>query len=150
MDNDMELEDIYDDDLLHGEPHENPIGDDDTHEDHAAHHANDSVSSLVDKLREKIHQYNVDDAHEVSFGSIYTDAEIDKMEHDVEMAESEVSARKSDVANWESKVSLNNTDEHKKNGDYANAVNHLNEAKSKYNAAVDSLNAAKAKLNNAR
>lgn len=150
MDNDMEIEDIYDDDLLQGQVSEDEIENNDNHDDTSNHRAKDNISSLVERLQEKIHHQNGEVVHEVSFGSsIYTDAEIDKMKHDVDMAESEVAARKSDVSNWESKVSLNNTDEHKKNGDYANAVNHLNDAKSRYNAAVDRLNAAKAKLNNA-
>ncbi len=151
MDNDIDIEDIDDDNLPSVPSSEDENGNGKNHDDLPSHHANDRVSSLVEKLQEKIHRHCEDDEHEVSFGSsIYTDAEIDKMKHDVEMAESEVIARKSDVSNWESKVSLNNTEEHKAKGDYANAVNHLNEAKSRYNAAVDRLNAAKSKLNNAR
>lgn len=106
-----------------------------------------SVSSMMDKLHQKLHHT---DSSDISFGSVkYTDAEIDKMEHDVDMAEYEVSCRKSDVSLWESKVSLNNTEEHRANGDYANAISRLNEAKSRYNNAVDRLNSAKSKLNNA-
>ena len=151
MDNDIDIEDINDDDVTSGSSFEEEGENENIHDDLPSHHAKDHVSTLVDKLQEKIHQQGEANEHEVTFGSsIYTDAEIDKMEHDVEMAESEVIARKSDVSNWESKVSLNNTEEHKAKGDYANAVSHLNEAKSRYNAAVDRLNAAKAKLNNAR
>jgi hypothetical protein len=150
MNDDFEL-DSFDDDKV-----ETPSSDDEhtlesEHQSGTSHRGeSDSVSSLVDKLKEKIHHISEHDTHEPSFGSsIYNDAEIDKMKHDVAMAESEVAARKSDVSNWESKVSLNNTEEHKKNGDYANAVSHLNDAKSRYNNAVDRLNAAKSKLNNA-
>lgn len=150
MDNDFEIEDVLDDEPLHGHSPEDAGENDGRHEDGQNHGDKGAVSSLVEKLQEKIHRHGGEDDHEVSFGSsIYTDAEIDKMKHDVDMAESEVVARKSDVSNWESKVSLNNTDEHKKNGDYANAVSHLNDAKSRYNAAVDRLNSAKSKLNNA-
>lgn len=151
MDNDIVIEDINDDDEIFGSLFDEEGGDNNIHDDLPSHHATDYVSSLIDKLQEKIHQQGEANNHEVTFGSsIYTDAEIDKMEHDVEIAESEVIARKSDVSNWESKVSLNNTEEHKANGDYANAVSHFNDATSRYNAAVDRLNAAKAQLNNAR
>lgn len=150
MDNDFEIEDVLEDELSQGHSSEDTGTNYDIHEDGSNHGDKGAVSSLVEKLQEKIHRHSGENDHEVSFGSsLYTDAEIDKMKHDVDMAESEVAARKSDVSNWESKVSLNNTDEHKKNGDYANAVSHLNDAKSRYNAAMDRLNAAKCKLNNA-
>jgi len=154
MDNYTEIEEINDDELLQEHSSETEIengGNDDNDDILHSHQSKDNVSSLVEELQEKIHRQNGANNYEVSFGSsIYTDAEIDKMEHDVDMAKSEVAARKSDVSNWESKVSLNNTEEHKKNGDYANAVSHLSDAKSRYNTAVEKLNAAKEKLNNAR
>lgn len=86
---------------------------------------------------------------QVSFGSIYNDAEVNRMKDDVSKAEYEVSCRKNDVGNWESKVSLNNTKEHVANGDYSYAVSKLNEAKQRYNDAASRLNSAKARLNNA-
>lgn len=151
MDNDIEIEDINDDELLQGQSSEDAIENGDNHDNLSNHRAKDHISSLVEKLQEKIHRHSGDDAHEVSFGSsIYTDAEIDKMEHDVDMARSEMNARKNDVSNWESKVSLNDTKEHRANGDYENAVRHLNEAKSRYNYAADRYNSAVSKLNNAK
>lgn len=91
-----------------------------------------------------------DCASSISFGSSYTKDEICKLEHDVDMAKSEVNARKSDLSNWESKVSLNDTKEHRENGDYAYAVKRLNQARSDYNYAVDRYNSALSKLNNAK
>lgn len=97
---------------------------------------------------EKILQSHSSD---ISFNSAhYTDAEIDKMKHDVDMVKHEMNSRKSVVSNWESKVSLNNTKEHRLNGDYDDAVRHLNEAKSQYNDAVSRYNSAISRLNNAR
>lgn len=89
-------------------------------------------------------------AKSISFTGKYSDEEIDKMKHDVEMARSEVNARKNDVNNWKSKVSLNDTKAHHANGDYEYAVRRLNEAKSRYNYAVDRYNSAVSKLNNAK
>ncbi len=106
-------------------------------------HKDEITTSLEDKIRQKL-------GDTTFVGVKYTDAEIDRMESDVDMAQSEVSARRADVLNWESKVSLNDTKEHRANGDYANAVNRLNEAKSRYNTALDRLNDAQRKLNNAR
>lgn len=87
---------------------------------------------------------------ELSFGSSqYSKEEIDSMRSEVDRTEYAMKCRKDDVSNWESKVSiLDNPDAHK-NGDYANAVNRLNEAKSRYNAAADAYNQAKSRLNNA-
>ena len=107
----------------------------------------DTVSSMLEMLHNKI-KSNSSDGTDLSFlGSNYSDAEISKMKSDVERAEYEVSCRKNDVSNWESKVSLNDNKEHRTNGDYAHAVSRLNEAKSRYNHAVDELNNAKRKLN---
>lgn len=87
---------------------------------------------------------------QVSFGkNHYSDAEIDRMKSDVERAEHEVICRKNDMKNWESKVSLNDTKAHRENGDYAHAVERLNEAIARYNEAVSKCNDAKSKLNNA-
>jgi len=87
---------------------------------------------------------------EISFGSKYSDSEIQKMESDVDMAEHEMKCRENDMNNWRSKVSLNDTKEHRANGDYDNAVRHFNEAQSKYNSAVSRYNSALSKLNNAK
>ena len=113
------------------------------HQNHAL--TNNEVRSMSDGL--KNHMNNLQIAFE---GNEYTDAEIDKMESDVNMAQSEVNARRADESNWETKVSLNNTKEHRENGDYANALSRLNEAKSRYNTAVDRLNDAQSKLRNAK
>lgn len=93
---------------------------------------------------------SIDEAKGISFTGKYSDAEIDKMEHEVDMARCEMNARKNDVNNWESKVSLNDTKEHRANGDYENAFRHLNEAKSRYNYAVHRYNSAVSTLNNAK
>ena len=82
----------------------------------------------------------------ISFTGKYSDAEIDKMKHDVDIARSEMVARKNDVDNWKTKVSLNDTKEHHANGDYENTVRHLNDAKNRYNYAVDRYNSALSKL----
>lgn len=87
---------------------------------------------------------------EISFGAKYSDAEIQKMESDVNMAEHEMKCREDDLLNWRSKVSLNDTKEHHDNGDYDNAVSHYNEALSRYNAAVNNYNKTLSILNNAR
>ena len=109
----------------------------------------DTVSSMLEMLHNKI-KSNSSEGSDLSFlGANYSDAEISKMKSDVERAEYEVSCRKNDVSNWESKVSLNDTKEHRANGDYAHAVSKLNEAKSRYNHAVNELNNAKRRLNNA-
>lgn len=93
---------------------------------------------------------SINEAKSLNFTGKYSAEEIDKMEHDVDMALSEMNARKNDVNNWKSKVSLNDTREHRANGDYENAVRHLNEAISRYNNAADEYNSAKRKLNNAK
>lgn len=116
------------------------------------------AESMMDMLHQKIDSRTQGendatdhpDSSQIHFGAKYTDAEIDKMKTDINMAAHEVSCRKSDVELWESKVSLNNTKEHRENGDYANAESRLNEAKSKYNSALDRLHDAKTRLNNAR
>lgn len=87
---------------------------------------------------------------QVSFTGIYSESEIEKFEHDVEMAYSKVKSSESEVSNWKSKVSLLNTKAGHSNGDYENAVRRLNEAESHYNDAVDEHNRAKSRLNNAR
>lgn len=94
--------------------------------------------------------HNESNHSEISFGSKYSDSEIQKMESDVDMAEHEMKCRESDMNNWRSKVSLNDTKEHRANGDYDNAVRHFNDAQSKYNSAVSRYNSALSKLNNAR
>lgn len=109
----------------------------------------DCFSSTIDEENSQV-QYQVhDDSSQVSFGAKYTEAEICKMNSDVDSAQSEVNACKREVNNWESKVSLNDTKEHRANGDYSHAVDKLNDAKSRYNHAVDELNNAKRRLNNA-
>ncbi len=87
---------------------------------------------------------------QVSFTGIYSESEIEKFEHDVEMAYSKVKSCESEVSNWRSKVSLLNTKAGHSNGDYENAVRRLDEAESHYNDAVDEHNRAKSRLNNAR
>jgi hypothetical protein len=89
-------------------------------------------------------------AKELSFGSgQYTKEEIDSMRSEVERTEYAMKCRKDDVSNWESKVSiLDNPDAHR-NGDYAHAVDRLNEAKSRYNTAAEAYDRAKSRLNNA-
>lgn len=87
---------------------------------------------------------------DISFGAKYSEAEIRRMESDVDMAEHEMKCREDDMNNWRSKVSLNDTKEHRANGDYNNAVRHFNEAQSKYNSAVSRYNNALSKLNNAK
>ena len=94
--------------------------------------------------------HNATPHNDISFGAKYSDAEIQKMESDVDMAEHEMKCRENDMNNWRSKVSLNDTKEHRANGDYDNAVRHFNEAQSKYNTAVGRYNSALSKLNNAR
>lgn len=97
-----------------------------------------------------VESYSATSHSEISFGAKYSDAEIQKMESDVDMAEHEMKCRENDMNNWRSKVSLNDTKEHRANGDYDNAANHYNEARVKYNSAVDKYNSALSKLNNAR
>ncbi|MCC8071035.1 MAG: hypothetical protein LIO90_04445 [Bacteroidales bacterium] len=117
----------------------------------------DDMHNLLDNIigggRDDLDASSAEDhnyADQVSFGGKYSKDEIARFEHDVEMAKNEMDCRKSDVRNWEQKVSLNDTKEHRANGDYANAVSHLNDAKSRYNYAADRYNHALSKLNNAR
>lgn len=87
---------------------------------------------------------------DISFGSNYSEEEIQKLKSDVEKAEYERKCCEDKVREWESKVSLNNTTEKKMNGDYDNAMRYLNEAKYRYNNAVSHYNDVLSKYNNAR
>ena len=102
---------------------------------------------FLDEVMNDVHNKN---GYEPSFeGSHYTDAEISKLRSEVSRTEYEMKCRQNDVREWESKVSLNNTKEHIANGDYNNAVRHLNEAKSNLSTARSAYESAKSKLNNA-
>lgn len=103
-----------------------------------------------DEYNMNIMNNNADYAEEISFGSKYTEDEIQKFKSDVDKAQYEMKCRENDVNNWESKVSLNNTKEHRLNGDYDNALKRLNEAKSRYNFAANRYNDAVSRYNNAK
>ena len=125
--------------------------------DHGTH-----LDDILHQIMSDDHNLSSDDFHtesdefssaphsDISFGSKYSDAEIQKMESDLDMAEHEMKCRENDMNNWRSKVSLNDTKEHRANGDYDNAVRHFNDAQSKYNSAVSRYNNALSKLNNAK
>lgn len=87
---------------------------------------------------------------DISFAGKYSPDEIKVLEHNVDSAKYEMHCREIDMHNWETKVSLNNTNEHKLNGDYDNALSHFKEATSRYNNAVYHYNSAVSKLNNVR
>lgn len=109
--------------------------------------AGDEEDDFLDEVMGEVHNKN---GYEPSFeGSHYTDAEISKLKSEVSRTEYEMNCRQGDVREWESKVSLNNTKEHISNGDYDNAVRHLNEAKSRLSTAKSAYESAKSKLNNA-
>lgn len=109
--------------------------------------AGDEEDDFLDEVMGEVHNKN---GYEPSFeGSHYSDAEISKLRSEVSRTEYEMNCRQSDVREWESKVSLNNTKEHIANGDYDNAVRHLNEAKSRLSTARSAYESAKSKLNNA-
>lgn len=109
--------------------------------------AGDEEDDFLDEVMGEVHNKN---GYEPSFeGSHYTDAEISKLRSEVSRTEHEMNSRQGDVREWESKVSLNNTKEHIANGDYDNAVRHLNEAKSRLSTARSAYESAKSKLNNA-
>ncbi len=109
--------------------------------------AGDEEDDFLDEVMGEVHNKN---GYEPSFeGSHYTDAEISKLKSEVSRTEYEMNCRQGDVREWESKVSLNNTKEHIANGDYDNAVRHLNEAKSRLSTARSAYESAKSKLNNA-
>lgn len=109
--------------------------------------AGDEEDDFLDEVMGEVHNKN---SYEPSFeGSHYTDAEISKLRSEVSRTEYEMNCRQGDVREWESKVSLNNTKEHIANGDYDNAVRHLNEAKSRLSTAKSAYESAKSKLNNA-
>ena len=87
---------------------------------------------------------------ELSFGSsLYTKEEIDSMRSKLDSAEYEMNCRKSDLHDWEHKASLQNTPRGRESGEYAHALERLNQAQSRYNDAVDAYNKAKSRLNNA-
>lgn len=86
---------------------------------------------------------------EVSFTGKYSQAEIERMKSEVDSAKYNMKCRENDVRNWESKVSLNDTKKGHENGDYAHAVQRLNQAKSAYNEAVSRYNSAQSRLSNA-
>lgn len=88
-------------------------------------------------------------ASEVNFTGKYSPAEIDRMKSEVDSAKYNMKCRENDVRNWESKVSLNDTKKGHENGDYAHAVQRLNQAKSAYNEAVSRYNSAQSRLSNA-
>lgn len=100
---------------------------------------------FLDEVMNEVHSTSKDP----SFGSIYTNSEINKMKEDVSNAEYIMKCRKEDVKLWESKTSLNDTKEHIKNGDYENALRHLDKAKREYQDAKYAFEKAKSKLNNA-
>ncbi len=148
MTDDIDIEELDDDTWETEIHHSNETGD---ANDSSVSHVNalsSANSPLVQQLQKNI-QAAFGSAHP-SFGGMYTDAEIDKMESDVEMAEYEVNCRRADVSNWETKVSLNDTIEDRKNGDYAYAVSQLQNAQSQYSYALERYNQAMSRLNNAR
>lgn len=130
--------------------HHTEIGHGSTHDDIIHQIMSDDDSNIGNDNLLGEYSNSESDHSEISFGSKYSESEIQKMESDVDMAEHEMKCRESDMNNWRSKVSLNDTKEHRANGDYDNAVRHFNDAQSKYNSAVSRYNNALSKLNNAR
>lgn len=129
------------------EPHEEPSMDSFTESDEMYDRSNDDDEFDNEPLNEG----NTEAERNLSFQSAhYNKDEIENLRQNYLRAEDEVKRCKTDVANWESKVSLNDTKENRLNGNYDNALNHLEKAKRRLYDATWSCKEAKIKYNNAR
>lgn len=143
----MMLDDLFDDDLLDDGLLDDDLTDGLLDSSHEVEPITDNVTNEV--LADDGFHHNVNSSEPSFTGANYTDAEISRMRSDVEHARYEMKCREDDVHNWEAKVSLNNTKEKIANGDYANAVSRLNEAKTRLSNATREYNNAVSKLNQA-
>ncbi len=109
-----------------------------------------NINSEDEFVDEVLNESPYEDVYDPAFmGSIYNEAEIENLKNKASSAEYEMQCRLRDVENWKSKLSLNDTKEHRENGDYYNALRHLQEAERRLSDARSSYNDAARKYNNA-